>query len=335
MKVLVKAVAGSHLFGLNTPNSDKDYKGVYFPEAEDILLGRIKRSVRESTNNSHSKNTNEDIDCEFYSFDKFMRMLQEGQTVALELLFTPDKFILEKDPMWDKLVEMRAKFLHKNVTAFIGYAKTQANRYGIRGSRMGAMKAAIGMLQSCHNTVDGDNNARLKWFWEDVVEFTKNHEHTSIMLLPANKNMQNTLVPHWEICGRKFDDSNRLEYIIPILEKLYNEYGHRSKQAEENNGIDFKAVSHAIRVCHQGLKLLQEWHIPLPIKGKMRDFILDVKTGKLDFKAEVQPKLEQLMDQLESAREWSYLPEQLDPNFIDGFITKVYGQIVKGESCEI
>lgn len=37
MKVLVKCVAGSHLFGTNTENSDKDYKGVYIPDADSIL----------------------------------------------------------------------------------------------------------------------------------------------------------------------------------------------------------------------------------------------------------------------------------------------------------
>ena len=37
MKVIVKCIAGSHLFGLNTPLSDMDYKGVYMPEANDIM----------------------------------------------------------------------------------------------------------------------------------------------------------------------------------------------------------------------------------------------------------------------------------------------------------
>ena len=29
MKIIVKAIAGSHLFGTNTPTSDKDYFGIF------------------------------------------------------------------------------------------------------------------------------------------------------------------------------------------------------------------------------------------------------------------------------------------------------------------
>lgn len=331
MRVLVKAVAGSHLFGLNTPSSDIDYKGVYIPEADDIILGRIKRSINTSTNPTSSKNTAEDIDCEFYSLDKFLKMVQEGQTVALELLFTPDEYIIEKDPLWDKIVDMRSKFLHKNVTAFIGYAKTQANRYGIRGSRMGTMLDGVNLLKSAQETLDNDN-ARLAWIWDEILEFVEHHEHSSIMNLPANKNMQNVMVEHWEICGRKFDKTLRINHLLTILEKLYGEYGERSRLAQSNSGIDFKAVSHALRVCYQGHKLLQEWYIQLPIKGKMRQFLIDVKTGKLDFTTEVQPKLESMMRELHLLREWSNLPERLDNEFIDGLILKVYRQVIRGET---
>lgn len=45
MKILVKAVAGSHLFGTNTEKSDKDFKGVFLPSADDILLGKFDQTV--------------------------------------------------------------------------------------------------------------------------------------------------------------------------------------------------------------------------------------------------------------------------------------------------
>ena len=44
MNLIVKMKFGSHLYGTDTENSDVDYKGVFLPSKEDILLGRIQKS---------------------------------------------------------------------------------------------------------------------------------------------------------------------------------------------------------------------------------------------------------------------------------------------------
>lgn len=49
MKTIVKTIAGSHLFGLNTENSDTDYKGIYLPSAEQILLSSYPETISQST----------------------------------------------------------------------------------------------------------------------------------------------------------------------------------------------------------------------------------------------------------------------------------------------
>lgn len=323
MKTLVKAVAGSHLFGLNTPQSDKDYKGVYMPDKKDIILGQIKRSVHDHTNPTNERNTSEDIDVEFYSLDKFFRMLQEGQTVALELLFTPEEFIIEKDPIWDEIVAMRDQLLHKKVTAFIGYAKSQAAKYGIRGSRMGDLGKAITMLDF-HAGFRSELRPTLGHIWTALEKFVETHEYSSIMDLSANKNMNNKIIPHWEIVGRKFDKSVRIEYVIGVLQKILDGYGDRSKQAKENKGIDWKAISHALRVCHQGQELLNTGKITLPISLVEGSFIKGVKRGEFDFTKVVQPFLEDEMSKLEKAKEQSELPEKLDEKFVDNLIYKYY-----------
>ena len=320
MKVLVKCIAGSHLFGLNTPTSDKDYKGVYMPEPKDIILNKIKNSINKSTNPTGSKNGADDIDSEFYSFNKFIKMLQEGQTVALELLFTPEHQILEKSELWDKLVASREQFLHKRVTAFIGYAKQQADKYGIRGSRMNAMKAAVELLNA-----DFDDKTPLSEIRDSVEIFVKFNEHTDIIQIPANKNMQNSLVDHWEICGRKFDFTNKINHVRGILQKIYSGYGERSKQAAANNGIDWKAVSHAVRVCAQGIELLENHKITLPLEEPHRSLILDIKQGKLHFDI-VRPIVEDYMNKLTNAVETSTLPDVPDREYFDEWIYNIYKQ---------
>ena len=95
MTTLVKVVAGSHLFGTNTEKSDKDYKGVYLPSGYEILLGSYPETISSSTGDSQSKNSSTDVDIELYSLKKLLKMVVNGDTAAIELLYTPDYLIIE------------------------------------------------------------------------------------------------------------------------------------------------------------------------------------------------------------------------------------------------
>ena len=65
--LIVKMFFGSHLYGTDTINSDKDYKGIYLPSKHDVLLNRVNKCYSESTGGNNSKNTSEDVDIEIYS----------------------------------------------------------------------------------------------------------------------------------------------------------------------------------------------------------------------------------------------------------------------------
>lgn len=71
-KTLVEMEFGSHLYGLNTDNSDKDYKGIFIPTAKEILLGTAPKVIDTSTGDKSSKNTKDDIDRHLYSLKKFI-----------------------------------------------------------------------------------------------------------------------------------------------------------------------------------------------------------------------------------------------------------------------
>ncbi len=84
-QAVIKMKFGSHVYGCNTPTSDTDYKGVFIPPMRDVLLGKQpKTSVVKSTGQSHTKNTNEDVDDEMFTLQGFLRMVAEGQVVALD-----------------------------------------------------------------------------------------------------------------------------------------------------------------------------------------------------------------------------------------------------------
>lgn len=147
MGIIVKMIFGSHLYGMDTPASDKDYKGVFMPTKEQIFLGNIPKSYNETTKHGNEKNTSEDIDTEIYSLHYFIKLACEGQTVALDMLHAPKNMILETSYIWKEIVESREKFYTKNLRAFVSYARKQASKYGIKGSRLSTVKNVLEILK--------------------------------------------------------------------------------------------------------------------------------------------------------------------------------------------
>jgi len=82
-----------------------------------------------------------------YSLHYFINLACEGETIALDMLHVPDDKVVEKHPVWDEIVLNRQKFYTKNLKAFVGYARRQASKYGIKGSRLNDIKKVLDFFQ--------------------------------------------------------------------------------------------------------------------------------------------------------------------------------------------
>jgi len=312
MKCIVEMVFGSHLYGTDTPESDKDYKGVFMPARDDILLGRIPKSINESTKKSSSweKNTKDDIDTERFSLHYFIQLAIEGQTVALDMLHAPDEMMLESSDTWRWIVANRSKFYTKNLRSFIGYARRQAAKYGIRGSRLNAAREFISFLRGL------DEYGILKDSWDKIPI----GEHIN------SRPLDDHGIRQIQVCGKLFQETTRVGYIIPIMEKFADNYGERAQKAANNEGIDWKAVSHAVRAALQVRELLTDNTITFPLKDA--DLVRAIKQGKMDYTTEAAPLLENLMGEVEKLAEKSTLPEKADRKFWENFIISETGRTV-------
>jgi len=121
-----------------------------------------------------------------------------------------------------------------------------------------------------------------------------------------------------QICGRILQETFTVQYCLRILNSFYDTYGKRAEQAASNEGIDWKAVSHAIRAAYQAKEILTENNITFPLK--QAELIKTIKAGKMDYITEVSPLLDDLMEEVEILAEQSTLPEKVNTKEWDKFI---------------
>ena len=313
----MKAVAGSHLFGLNSETSDKDFKGIYIPSTEEILLGNDSGTITQTTGNSISRNTKDDVDIQLFSIKKFMKMLSNGDTTALELIFTPQEMIIQESEEWKELREESKKLISKQLNALLGYMRHQVNRYGVRGSRLNDLEATIDILSELEKL--HHSKFKLKLAWDDIVEKVKPLTHVKIIELTNSSG----LVPGIDILGKKFDYHVSFEVILKNLKTQWKEYGQRAREAKKNRGIDWKALSHSLRCCIQGIELFETGNITLPHSGENRELLIKIKQGRIEF-SEFQIILDDLLERIELAAKYSSLPEKFDDSEYDNIVLKYY-----------
>ncbi|MDR3503096.1 MAG: nucleotidyltransferase domain-containing protein [Legionella sp.] len=321
----MKIKFGSNLYGTATPTSDLDYKSVVIPDVRDLVLQRAANVVQQNTKtDSTQKNSAEDVDDEYISLHKFMKMLSVGDMIASELLFAPHSSFVEVTSGWINIISNREHLIHKQVKGFVGYCQKQAAKYGIKGSRVGVMRGALELV---NHKIDllGPQEKIKSISWE-IAEFTTTHkEHTEI--LEIFQPSTDTYLPHWVVCDRKIPYSITLMNAKLILQKVFDNYGHRALQAETNDGVDFKALSHAVRVGQQAIELLATGNIQFPRPNAAE--LLDIKLGKVPYR-EIAPRLEDLLDQVEYVSKFSLLREEPNKTLMEDIVyVNYYNEIVK------
>ena len=320
MRTIVRIKFGSHLYGTATPSSDVDYKSVHIPDARDILLQRAKGSISNARpKQSGEKNYAGEVDEESYSLHRFLQLASEGQTVALDVLFAPDfSMVGPTQPEWNHILANRHRLLTKKSAAFLGYCRQQANKYGIKGSRVSAARGALTVISNI--LVRHPPSAKLGLFEDKVREATT--EHSQVVPLPQ---ADGKTILFWEVCGRKLSFTASLKEAHSTLQRLVDEYGQRAIQAENQQGVDWKALSHAVRVGNQALELLRTGHVTFPLPNAKH--ILDIKLGTLPYQG-IAKEIEDLLVSVEQAAESSTLPDSPDMEWIDNFVCSVYAKEV-------
>lgn len=307
---MVNMLFGSHLYGTNTEKSDTDYKGVFIPSWNDIVLQRVPHSIHTSTKHgSTTKNMPTDVENEVYSLHYFIHLACQGETVALDMLHAPTSAWVSSTHVWADLVNQRERFYTKNLKAFVGYARRQAAKYGVKGSRLSDAKRVLEFLQW------QDPKLRIREIWGQ---------------LPTGEHIHRETDETYEVCGKLLHPNAYTHHYIPMLESFIQRYGERAKQAERSEGVDWKAVSHAFRAAYQVKHILTSGGYTYPLPET--DWLKAVKSGVLHFVKDVAPVLDNLMTELEQLSLASHLPAQVDRQYWDQWLLQTINEEVSRET---
>jgi len=323
---------GSQLYGTATPNSDTDYKGIFLPTKEQILLQKIPKHIKadsKTTKEEGVKNTKDDVDIELYSLNYFIDLCLKGETIGIDMLHCPDDKIVYANPdeytqniWWLGIRQNREKFYTNNLKGFVGYCRKQAAKYGIKGSRISDARRVLNFLEKSlknYNVLNNDwySSPPIGSYWGELPK----GEH--IYFVKGGK--KDSEEEFYQVCGKKLQKTSKIPYCVDILERFISQYGHRALLAEKNEGLDWKAISHAMRYGLQIKELFETGDIKMPLEDA--DYLRKIKKGELNYLQDVAPVLESLMDVIEELNKKTSLPSKPNYKFWEEYLINIYGGI--------
>lgn len=315
-KLLYLTEFGSRLYGTHTEESDHDFYGIFLPSIKDLALNKIKKHFRFSTGSNSEKNSKEDIDIQLMSLQYWLlSLVKKGDTVGLDLFFshTNKEAVIYQDQIMDLLFMSPELLINSEEvvnSSYVRYAMSQARRYGIKGTKLNILMN----LEKWLNEVDKTQVLNLeKDSLETIVDsILKRFEDDQYL---TTKELDNN-IKAIQLCGKYYPYHIKIGYFIKCVKDVVNNYGKRAKQAQQNEGIDWKAISHALRAIYQAQMLSSEGVITFPFKDSVREALLDIKQGKKDW-SEVSKEIEKGIEKVDN------LTPEWYGNWCDSFVNLI------------
>lgn len=335
--ILFEVISGSRSFGLNTPTSDTDIKGVYYlPKEKFFGLDYIPQI---------SNKTNDEV---YYEIGRFVELLLKNNPNILEILASPEDCILYKHPLMEHL--QLEDFLSKLCKdSFAGYAVTQIKKArGLNKKIVNPMpKEKKSLLDFCY-VLKGYETVSANSF---LIENSLKQEQCGLVNLPNSRGM----------FALFYDDNNSLGYkgiiqkensnevslsSIPKNEKLigylscnqdgyskyckeYTEYWNWIDKRNEDRyntnqqhgkNYDSKNMMHTIRLLQTAEQILSTGKLNIRVPN--RDELLDIKAGNKEYD-DLLEMADNLISSIESHYITSNLPEKPDEEKVIQTLIKI------------
>ena len=337
--IIMSAISGSHAYGLNTPTSDVDHRGVFIAPKE-LYYGL---HVPEQASDDKS-------DTVYYELTRFIDLLIKQNPNIIELLGMPAQNVEKMDGAFKRILAMREHLITRKIRdTFGGYAIAQIGKArGLNKKIYQPMdKEKKTPMDFCYVPAAKGATISLKT-WLDAFGFAP--ENCGLAAMNHVKDgyalFVNDSVEHMR--GVCFDDSNdvHLSNIPKNLDmhtvmfynkdaytrycKDYKEYwewvekrnpARYEKNMEVGKGYDTKNMMHCVRLLRMAEEMLRtgELHV---YREHDREELLDIRNGLREYDdlvAYAEGKLK-LLDELVPT---SPLPEKVDEVLLNKVLIEI------------
>ena len=333
--LIFEAITGSKSYGLDTATSDTDIKGV-FVLPKDLFYGlEYTAQVNNETN-----------DIVYYELKRFMELLSKNNPNILELLSTPENYVLYKHSVMKMLKpEMFVSKLYE--LSFANYAFTQIKKaYGLEKKIVQPVEEERKSVLNFCFVYEDKEALGLKQFLDDKGLDESKMALASISHLRDCYNLYYSEVNQYSGVVRK-DNANDVclssipKGEIPIAMLYFNKDGYsvyckRYKEywdwvAKRNNNryegtmahgkkYDSKNMMHVFRLLLVAEEIATDGKVN--VHRKDRDFLLSIKEGKFEYDDLVQ-RAEALKGELPLLYQNSGLMDEPDIKMIDELLIKM------------
>lgn len=315
--LLFLTLFGGTLYGTTTPGkSDLDVRGVFLPSRESLALGQASRSLHVSTADAGDRNAAHDVDLDLWSIQHWLlKLLPAGDIAALDLLFAPSHAActLYRDPSLDEIFAAPLRCLNlSSHRGYTEYALKQAKKYGIKGSRAGALKAVRAWLTA--HCPEPRPQERLGAYLEALAAACADARHCSLREINGEKSLQ--------LCGKLHAASTPMSEFIRRLDAELQPFIARLEATAADKNLDFKALSHALRALDQMNELLRTGRIAFPLQN--REELMAVKNGRYAWN-ELEGMILERLAAVDSLRKTSAFAVAYDPAFAQNRVLACYG----------
>jgi len=353
------ALVGSHAYGLNTPASDKDIRGIFMASIK-YQLGIITKRIEQKDKGWNEPGIIPELDntediC-IYEFRKMIDLLLNNNPNCLELLYI-DNYILLTDA-GKELIANRDLFLSTKVKyTYSGYAYSQIKR--VENHRKWLLEPPTKKPEWLDFGLDDTSflnhsqiNTFLEFLWllvRDKIEYMEAIEEFSEFrdlllekidfkaILKTYPLPSETIEYVQELTRGSNDFINLLQrsHAYLIAKRNWDNYqswlknrNPKRAELERSVGYDAKHICQCLRLLYQGIEILETGNLTVSLKNHPNyEFLKAVKAGTIPY-GEVKTLADELFNNLDIAYAESKLPKKPNSNAINDLCVELISKAI-------
>jgi hypothetical protein len=342
-KIIYSGIVGSHAYGLNTPKSDIDIRGIFLSDNKDLLL----------LNNYIDQVSDDTNDTVYYELNRYAELLFNNNPNILELLYIPKDKIQHQSPLFEEFIKYRDTFLTKRCKdTFGGYSISQIKKAkGLNKKIVNPVdKERKTPIDFCYVTCyNGSMNLR-SWLKKQETPNKRDQSFYGLQNINHMKNVYNLYFDDNGIFKGVTNDNEtsndvKLSSIpkgyVPVATLYFNLEGYstyckkykeywdwvekRNKHRYLTNinagaSYDTKNLMHCVRLLDSAIHIGK--YGTLKIEPDDKNFLFSIKYGKLPYD-DIIKIVEDKKAEMDEVFDKSDLPDKLDINQINQLITNI------------